>query len=578
MIKTKIVCTLGPATDDPQVMRALVQGGMDVARMNFSHGDHAEQKKRLELLRSECGKAGRAIPVMLDTKGPEIRLGVFPDGPVTIQTGQQYTLTARDTACDEKQASVSYTDLPRQVKPGNGILIDDGLLHLEVVSVEGPEILCVARNSGTISSKKSINLPGVPLELPSLSERDRADILFAIKNGYDFIAASFVRKREDLQDIARFLHENGGDDIMVIAKIENSEGIDNIEEIIRFSDGIMVARGDLGVEIPVEQIPVIQKDLIRRCYEVAKPVITATQMLDSMIRNPRPTRAEVTDVANAVYDGSSAIMLSGETASGKYPAEALATMRRIAETAEQAIDYWDRFTKYAGGRSFNVTNAIGHATCTTAMDLGAAAIVAVTSSGDTARRISGYRPACPIIAATPDVRVRNQLCLSWGVCPVLVEMADSTDNLFAMSAECAKELGVAHDGDLVVLTAGVPVGMSGTTNMLKVQMIGSVLSRGKGVGTGTATGALYVAEFPGGEDFRPGDILVVKELTPEWAPQAERAAGIVVEGSDALGHARLLAEKGGIPVITGAENATKALRTGTVVAIDAARGTVRCDC
>lgn len=578
MLKTKIVCTLGPATDDPAVMQALVENGMDVARMNFSHGDHAEQKTRLALFREACKKAKQDIPVMMDTKGPEIRLGVFPAGPVDIVRGQQYTLTARQVDCDEKQASVSYDKLPQRVQPGNSILIDDGLLRLEVLSVTGPDILCVAQNDGTVSSNKSINVPDVPLELPSMTDRDRADILFAVQNDYDFIAASFVRKKEDVQQIASYLREQGGDSIKIIAKIENREGVRNIEEILRVSDGIMVARGDLGVEIPVEEIPVIQKDLIQRGYRAAKPVITATQMLDSMIRNPRPTRAEVTDVANAVYDGSSAIMLSGETASGKYPTESLQTMRRVAEVAEQAIDYWDRFRKYAGESSANITNAIGHATCTTAMDLGAAAIVAVTTSGDTARRVSGYRPACPIIAATPSKKVLHQLRLSWGVQPVLVEVVDSTDDLFVVAAESARDIGAAKDGDLVVLTAGLPVGLSGTTNMLKVQMVGHVLCQGEGVGEQAVTGPLHIAAIDSGDDFKPGDILVVDEVTEELLPLAQRAAGVVLDGDDLDARARLLAETYDIPVIIGTGNATQSLRPGAVVTLDAKRGVVHCDC
>lgn len=578
MIKTKVVCTLGPAVDDPAVMRKLIQNGVDVARMNFSHGSHEEHFGRLTQFRALCAELGTSVPVLLDTKGPEIRLGEI-DGDVEIKDGQAYTLTTEQVVGDNTRASVSYVNLPQDVVPGNAILIDDGLIKLEVQVVSGSEIACIARNSGKISSKKSINVPSVSLNLPALTEKDKADLLFAVENNYDFIAVSFVRKREDVAEIHRFLEEHGGREIRLISKIESREGVDNLDEIIRVSDGIMVARGDLGVEIPVEEIPVVQKDMIKRCYRAGKSVITATQMLDSMIRNPRPTRAEVTDVANAVYDGTSAIMLSGETANGKYPVQALQTMKRIAETTEKSINYWKRFQNFDhSANSSSIAYAISHATCTTAMDLNAKCIVAVTTSGTTAREVSSFRPACPIIAATTSVKALHQLNLSWGVQPVLIDVADSTDDLFNAAAESARKSGLASDGDIIVVTSGVPLGISGTTNMLKVQMIGNVLCRGTGIGTGSATGAVYVVGRESCDSsIRPrGHIIVTNEISDAILPMIRQAAAVIVDGHDKEGKAITLAKALEIPILVDAYGAHNLLKTGTVVNVDAKLGIVQC--
>ena len=578
MLKTKIICTMGPAVDSPEKMRQLVASGMDVARLNFSHGTQAEHLERVRQFRAVCEEMRAVIPIMLDTKGPEIRLGVFPEKEAEIAEGQDYILTTEAVDCDHTRASISYPGLPQDLSPGNMILIDDGLVELQVQSVSGPEIRCKALNGGVLSSWKSLNVPDITLNLPSFTEQDRSDILFAIAHDFDFIAVSFVRKKEDITEIARILEENNGREIKLIAKIENREGVNNLDEIIRVSDGLMVARGDLGVELPVEEIPMVQKDMILRCYRASKPVITATQMLDSMIRNPRPTRAEVTDVANAVYDGTSAIMLSGETAAGKYPIEALQTMKRIADTAEKSFDYWKNFRRHETWSVNSITNAISHATCTTAMDLNASAVVAVTISGATARRVSGFRPACPIVAATTSKKTQRQLRMSWGVYPMLVDVVSATDDLFTSAAEAARASGLAQDGDIVVVTAGVPLDTVGTTNMLKVQMIGNVLCRGKGIGGSSATGPLCVLRHDEDQPsfFLRHSILVIDEVSDAILPLIRQSAAVILEGADWEGKAATLALTLEIPVITDCDGATKILKSGTVVTVDAKKGTVKC--
>lgn len=572
MLKTKIICTLGPAVDDKAVLRKLIACGIDVARMNFSHGTHAEQLARLRVFRGLCEEAGVRIPLLLDTKGPEIRLGKFP-APVELSEGQQYTLTTRECEGSAERAFVNYKELPEDVHSGSRILLDDGLIELEVQDSTAEEIHCKVLNGGQLSSRKSVNVPGIRLRLPALTDQDKSDILFAVKNGYDFIAVSFVRKREDILEISRFLSEHDGRHIQLIAKIESQEGVENLDEIIKVSDGVMVARGDLGVEIPMEDIPLVQKDMIRRCGRAGKPVITATQMLDSMIRNPRPTRAEATDVANAVLDGTSAIMLSGETASGKYPVEALQTMQRIAQATENSIRYWKRFVKQDRPDTTTVTKAISHATCTTAMDLNAAAIVAVTTSGGTARRVSAFRPACPIVAATTNEQVFRQLKLTWGVLPLLVDVVEDTDALFSVAVEAALRAGVAQSGDILVITAGIPLNMSGTTNMLKVQMVGNILCRGNGLGRETATGQVCI--WAGAETaFTRGCVLVVREITDEMLPLIRQAGAVVLEGEDQEGQAATLQKTLEIPILTGVTGATQLLTGGTLVHVDAKGGIV----
>ena len=471
MRKTKIVCTLGPATMDEKILKRLIEEGMDVARLNFSHGTHEEQKVRMDMvkkLRKECGKH---IALLLDTKGPEIRTRDFEGGKVEIVAGQTFTLTTRDIVGDSTITSITYKDLAKDVEIGTRILIDDGLIELKVKDIIDEDLVCEVINGGFVSNHKGINVPGVHLNMPYMSQKDIDDILFGIKQDVDFIAASFVRSAKDVLEIRKLLDENGGKNINIISKIENAEGVKHIDDIIYVSDGIMVARGDMGVEIPGEEVPVIQKMIIRKVYNAGKQVITATQMLDSMMKNPRPTRAETTDVANAIYDGTSAIMLSGETAAGLYPIESVQTMVRIAERTEEDINYRGRFFQIERRANNNVTDAVCHATCTTAIDLNASAVVTVTKSGTSARNISKYRPVCPIIAGTTSDKVCRQLNMSWGVIPVHLDEKNEIFELFDHAVEAAKDSGLLKSGETVVVTAGVPLGVSGNTNMIKVQVV-----------------------------------------------------------------------------------------------------------
>ncbi|QNU68013.1 pyruvate kinase [Ruminiclostridium herbifermentans] len=576
MRKTKIVCTLGPASDNEAILRKLMLGGMNVARINFSHGSHEEHKKRIDLFKSIRDELKLPIPLLLDTKGPEIRTGSFKDGKVTLKENSEFVLVNKDIIGDETQCTVSYKELYKDVSIGSKILIDDGLVELKVMEINNKDIFCVVQNGGTIGNNKGINVPGAKLKLPALTVRDIEDIKFGIENDFDIIAASFVRKAADVAEIRKILEKNGGSDILIISKIENREGITNFDEILKASDGIMVARGDLGVEIPVEEVPIVQKNIIQKCFRNGKPVITATQMLDSMIRNPRPTRAEASDVANAIFDGTSGVMLSGETAAGKHPVEALEVMGKIAEKAESAVNYWKRFDAEITEISTSVTNAISHATCTTALDLKASAIITVTQSGHTARMIARFRPACPIIATTVNPKVQRQLNLSWGVTPFLVKMATTTDELFDMGIEKALESGMVKNGDLAVITAGVPTGISGTTNTLKVHIVGKVLVQGTGIGEFSATGEICVASTPKEalDNFSDGNILVVPFTDNSMLPIIKRAAAIVVEEGGQSCHTATVGLALDIPVIVGAENATKILKTGSVVTVDAERGLV----
>jgi len=473
MRKTKIVATLGPATDDPVVLQKMIAAGLDVARFNFSHGEHADHKKKVENLRKVCAETGATVALLADTKGPEIRLGVFRQGVVELTAGSSFTLTTDERDGDSTGASVTYSELPGDVSSGTRILLDDGLIELKVESVSGTKINTRVIIGGPISSRKGVNVPGVSLDIPYISAKDRSDLRFFVENGFDLIAASFVRSADDIKQIREELHRvDSHNKIKIIAKIENADGVRNADSIMAVCDGIMVARGDLGVEVDYEELPIIQKDLIKRCIRQGKPVITATQMLESMISNPRPTRAETSDVANAIYDGTSAIMLSGETAVGKYPVEAIATMSKIAERIERNINYRQRFERDDFHAESSITNAISHATVTTSHDLRTAAILTVSMSGNTARNVAKFRPTCPIIACTPDPVVQRQLKLVWGVVPLLTVTESSTAAVFNRAVEAALNFGCVKTGDLVVLTAGVPLGHSGTTNMLKVHVVG----------------------------------------------------------------------------------------------------------
>ncbi len=574
--KTKIVCTLGPASSDIGTIRELMLAGMDVARFNFSHGTHESHLQTLDILKQVRDELDLPVAAMLDTKGPEIRLKTFSGGKVLLEKGQLFTLTTRDVDCNREVASISYKGLPSDVSEGTTILIDDGLIELTVIKVGGEDIVCRVENGGYVSDRKSINVPNTDLSMPYLSAQDRSDITFAAENGFDFIAASFVRSAADILDIKALLKELDCNTINIIAKIENRRGVENIDEIIGVSDGIMVARGDMGVEIPFEEVPSIQKKIIRKVYNAGKQVITATQMLDSMIKNPRPTRAEATDVANAIYDGTSAIMLSGETANGLYPVETVRTMDKIARRTEQDIDYVKIFRNREINLNPDITNAISHATCTTAHDLGAAAIISVSKSGKTVRMISKYRPACPIIGCSTEPHVCRQLNLSWGVTPMLIAEENNTDELFEHTVDAALEKKFIHQGELVVITAGVPLGISGTTNLLKVHVAGHILVTGRGLNEKTTCASLCVCNDIDDvkKTFSPGDILVVPYTNNQMLPYLKKASAIITEQGNETSHAAVVGLSLDIPVIIEAENATKILRSGAVVTVDSAKGVV----
>ncbi len=472
MRKTKIVCTLGPSTDDPKVLKQLMLAGMDVARFNFSHGTHREHLDRLKAVKRTRTELGLYVATMMDTKGPEIRIGRFKESPVYLKQGDKFILTTKDVEGTQDMVSVLYKNFPSDVKAGTRVLFDDGLVEMTVDKVDGDEVYLTVMNNGKLSNNKSINLPGVKSSMPFVSEKDKQDILFAIENEFDFMALSFTRSKEDVLEVRKILEENNCTSMRLIAKLENGEGVDNIDEILEAADAVMVARGDMGVEIDFTEIPKIQKDIIDKCYRSGKPAITATQMLDSMIEKPRPTRAEVTDVANSIYDGTSAIMLSGETAAGKYPVEAVKTMAAIAEATESNIDYNKQLRERDYGAGLSITDSVAHAACAIAMDINAQAIVTVTQSGSTARNISKYRPGLPIIGCTDTEQTCRQLALSWGVTPVLMTTVRSTDELIDLSIAAAQREKLLKEGDLVVVTAGVPVGVSGSTNILKAQVVG----------------------------------------------------------------------------------------------------------
>lgn len=575
MRKTKIICTIGPASDNEETLKQLMLAGMDVARINFSHGTHEEALKTVNRIKKVRDELDLPVAILLDTKGPEIRIKDFKEGKAELKEGNKFTLCTDDVEGDETQVSITYKELPRDVRAGNSILIDDGLIELEVLSVKSDKIICEIKNGGVVSNKKGVNVPNVSLSMPYMSKKDREDIVFGIENDFDFIAASFVRCADDVLEIKQILDKHNSD-IGIIAKIENAEGVQNIDDIIRVSRGVMVARGDMGVEIDMQDLPVIQKQLIKKTYRAGKVVITATQMLDSMIRNPRPTRAETTDVANAIYDGTSAIMLSGETAVGKYPVEAVKTMASIAERTENDIDYVKRLDQMNFDSRMDVSNAISHATCTTAHDLQAAAIIVLTYSGITARQISRFRPACTIIAPTLSTKARRQLNLSWGVIPIMSEERANTDELFDHAVECAQATGLVKDGDLVVITGGAPIGISGTTNIMKVHLVGHILVSGNGVTKLNKTANVCIAKDMETlrVNFKEGDILVTDKVTMEMVPIIKRASGIISEESGNSSNAMVLAAALDIPVITEAVSATKILKSGTTVTIDGAKGLV----
>ncbi len=573
--KTKIVCTMGPNLFEKHLIAPLMKAGMNVARFNFSHGTYETHQHYYDEVCRIRDELGLPVATMLDTKGPEIRVRSFKNGRVTLQNGQLFTLTTDEVEGDEERVSITYKELPQDIAVGSSILIDDGLIGMQVERIDGADIVCRVLNGGVVSNNKGVNIPNAHLSMPFISEKDHQDILFAIKNGYDFIAASFTRCADDIMQIRHILQENNCHTINIIAKIENMEGVENIDEILRVVDGVMVARGDLGVEVPLEDVPSLQKKLIQRGIAAGKPVITATQMLDSMIKNPRPTRAEATDVANAIYDGTSAIMLSGESAVGAYPVEAVETMVRIALRAEADMDYIRRFSRDTSA-STDVTNAISHATVTSAHDLNASAIITVTKSGSTARILSRYRPACVIVGCTTEKHVWRQLALSWGTVPRMIAEESNTDDLFEHAVDAAVQNGLVHDGELVVLTAGVPLGISGTTNLMKVHVVGHLLSRGQGLHGGKVVAPLCVIRNleKDAKNFNTGDVIVCHQTTREMFSMLRKSSAIVLEDDNPEGHGAIAGMSLDIPVIIGAKNATNILKSGAVVTVDGEKGTV----
>ena len=575
MRKTKIVCTLGPATDGEGVLREMMLAGMNVARFNFSHGTHPEHKARLEQVKALRRELDLPVAAMLDTKGPEVRLKNFAGGSVTLQEGQEFTLTVEDVEGDATRCAVTYAELPQDVKAGDTILLDDGLVRLTVLSTTASAIRCRVENGGVMKDHKGVNVPGVSLSMPYMSQQDREDILFGMEEGFDFIAASFVRSAADVRELRKLL-ESRKSRIRIIAKIENQEGINNLTEILAAADGIMVARGDMGVEIDFTEIPAIQKNMIAQCVAAGKPVITATQMLDSMIENPRPTRAEITDVANAIYDGTSAIMLSGETAAGKYPVEAVQTMDAIARKTESNIDRICP-AKTPKRTRLSITAATAHAACTTAEDIGADAILTVSQRGITAQMVSRFRPAATVVALLLDPQVQRQMALYWGLVPITMPRASSTDQLVDLAIQSAQEAGLVKHGDLVVVTAGVPVGISGTTNMIRIAQVGGSLVNAIGVGSQIASGPLCICrtleDIP--EKFHPGDVLVVPYTNNEVLPWLRQAAAIVSEEASADCHTATVGLLLNKPVIVAASDATRRLKDGTFVSVDCARGIVQ---
>ncbi|WP_102263839.1 pyruvate kinase [Mesobacillus jeotgali] len=578
MRKTKIVCTIGPASESVDKLVQLIEAGMNVSRLNFSHGNHEEHAARIKNIREAAEKTGKKVGILLDTKGPEIRTNDMENGAIELTTGQECIVSMTEVLGTAEKFSVTYDQLIDDVHPGAKILLDDGLIGLEVISIDksNNEIKTRVLNSGTLKNKKGVNVPGVSVNLPGITEKDAKDILFGVEQGVDFIAASFVRRATDVLEIRQLLEENNGSNIHIIPKIENQEGVDNINEILEVSDGLMVARGDLGVEIPAEEVPLVQKELIKKCNTLGKPVITATQMLDSMQRNPRPTRAEASDVANAIFDGTDAIMLSGETAAGQYPVEAVQTMHNIASRAEQALDHKELLSARSKDTEHNITDAIGQSVAHTALNLEVNAIITPTESGHTARMISKYRPKAPIIAATSNDHVLRRLALVWGVYPQLGQKAETTDEMLAIAVEESVNSGLVSHGDLVVITAGVPVGEAGTTNLMKIHVVGDILAKAQGIGRKSAYGRVVVAKDAQEaiSKVKQGSILVTIGSDREMVPALEKCSALITEEGGLTSHAAVVGLNLGIPVIVGVENAMKLFEDGQEITVDSARGVI----
>jgi len=574
--KTKIVCTIGPASESYEVIEQLIDAGMNVARLNFSHGDFAEHGERIKNIRKAAKAKNKAVAILLDLKGPEIRTGNFKDYKVEISRGDSVTIAMEETMGTEEIFSVTYTDLYKDVQKESTILIDDGLIELEVTDIDNDkkEIYTKALNSGFISDHKGVNIPNVQVNLPGITNKDIEDIKFGIKHDVDFIAGSFIRRAEDILEIRELLEENKAEHIQLISKIENQEGVDNIASILEVCDGIMVARGDLGVEIPAEDVPLVQKELIKQCNIAGKPVITATQMLDSMQRNPRPTRAEASDVANAIFDGTDAIMLSGETAAGDFPIQSVQMMHNIAKKTETALDNQHILKIRSKSIDMNITDAISQSVTHTAMNLSASAIITPTESGYTARMISKYRPMMPIVAVTSSETVLRQLSLVWGVHATLGHPTSTTDEMLEAAVEKGLQTGLVEHGSRVVITAGVPVGESGTTNLMKVHVIGDIIARGQGIGRRTAFGKVTLANSAeeAVNKIEPGNILVASSTDRDMMPAIEQASGIITEQGGLTSHAAVVGLSLGIPVIVGVQDITKNIKDGEEVTLDGLKG------
>ncbi|WP_210364944.1 pyruvate kinase [Bacillus sp. REN3] len=578
MRKTKIVCTIGPASENVEKLIQLMEAGMNVSRLNFSHGNHEEHAARIKNIREAAEKTGKSIGILLDTKGPEIRTHEMENGAIELKTGQETIVSMEQVLGTAEKFSVTYDRLIEDVHTGAKILLDDGLIGLEVTSIDkaNNEIRTKVLNSGTLKNKKGVNVPGVSVKLPGITEKDAQDILFGIEQGIDFVAASFVRRASDVLEIRQLLEEHDGTHIQIIPKIENQEGVDNIDEILEVSDGLMVARGDLGVEIPAEEVPLVQKELIKKCNALGKPVITATQMLDSMQRNPRPTRAEASDVANAIFDGTDAIMLSGETAAGLYPVEAVQTMHSIASRAEQALDHKELLSARSKESDHNMTDAIGQSVAHTALNLDVNAIITPTESGHTARMISKYRPKAPIVASTSNDHVVRRLALVWGVYPLLGQKAETTDEMLDLAVDVSVNSGLVSHGDLVVITAGVPVGEAGTTNLMKIHVVGDILAKAQGIGRKSAYGKVVIAKDAQEalDKVKEGSILVTIGSDREMVPALEKCSALITEEGGLTSHAAVVGLNLGIPVIVGVENAMKLFRDGQEITVDSARGVI----
>lgn len=579
MRRTKIVATLGPASNTVDVVKSLISAGMDAARINFSHGTHESHAETIKTLKQARKELDKPIPLILDTKGPEIRIKTFKTEPIQLTRGDIFTLTTDDVEGDQTKVSVTYEDFPKDLKVGSRVLIDDGLIEFKVNKIEGHNVICEVVNNGQLSSRKGVNIPDVHLNLPAITEKDIDDIKFGIKMGFDYIAASFIRSANDVLEIRKVLEENGGSNVHIIAKIESRDGVNNIDEILEVSDGVMVARGDLGVEIPLEEVPLVQKYLIRKCKEKGKPVITATQMLESMVNNPRPTRAEANDVANAIIDGSDAIMLSGETAKGSFPVPAVETMVKIALKVEDSIDYVKEFSSQNLQHISNITNAISHATCTTANDLNASCISAVTNSGFTVTKVAKYRPNCPILALTPNETVRRQLNLVWGCYPFTIEkITTSSTDLFEVASNKALDLGFAKTGDIIVIVGGTPLGITGTTNTLKVQVVGDVIVRGRGIVPKLVSGRanIIIDSDQADKYFKIGDIFVAKNTNNSLLPYMKKASAIVVGSGkhEDFTHAETVGRTLDIPVIICEDNVTDLIPSSIVITVDGKKGLV----